>query len=98
MSSTSFPVTFLYGVSKFLFSALALAFCISLLISFVVAMTVIPFFCSRFLKVGHQARVHGRSRIGEHDQGEWHREHARSDHPKMSWWDRFNAAFQQRVQ
>src|SRR6202012_3990358 len=45
-----FPVTFLYGVSKFLFSALALAFCISLLISFVVAMTVIPLFCSRFLK------------------------------------------------
>ena len=45
-----FPVTFLYGVSKFLFSALALAFCISLLVSFVVAMTVIPLFCSRFLK------------------------------------------------
>lgn len=45
-----FPVTFLYGVSKFLFSALALAFCISLLLSFVVAMTVIPLFCSRFLK------------------------------------------------
>ncbi len=46
-----FPVTFLYGVSKFLFTALALSFCISLLISFVVAMTVIPLFCSRFLKV-----------------------------------------------
>ena len=47
---TFFPVTFLYGVSKFLFSALALAFCLSLLASFVVAMTVIPLFCSRFLK------------------------------------------------
>jgi multidrug efflux pump subunit AcrB len=45
-----FPVTFLYGVSKFLFSALALSFCVSLLLSFVVAMTVIPLFCSRFLK------------------------------------------------
>ncbi|HUJ51903.1 MAG TPA: efflux RND transporter permease subunit [Bryobacteraceae bacterium] len=45
-----FPVTFLYGVSKFLFSALALAFCLSLLASFVVAMTVIPLFCSKFLK------------------------------------------------
>jgi multidrug efflux pump subunit AcrB len=45
-----FPVTFLYGVSKFLFSALALAFVLSLLASFVVAMTVIPLFCSRFLK------------------------------------------------
>jgi hydrophobic/amphiphilic exporter-1 (mainly G- bacteria), HAE1 family len=45
-----FPVTFLFGVGKFLFSALALAFCLSLLASFVVAMTVIPLFCSRFLK------------------------------------------------
>jgi HAE1 family hydrophobic/amphiphilic exporter-1 len=45
-----FPVTFLFGVGKFLFSALALAFCLSLLASFVVAMTVIPLFCSKFLK------------------------------------------------
>ena len=45
-----FPVTLLIGVSKFLFSSLALAFCLSLLASFVVAMTVIPLFCSRFLK------------------------------------------------
>ncbi len=45
-----FPVTSLFGVSKFLFSALALSFCLSLVISFAVAMTVIPLFCSRFLK------------------------------------------------
>jgi multidrug efflux pump subunit AcrB len=51
-----FPVTFLYGVSKFLFSSLALAFVLSLLASFVVSMTVIPLFCSRFLKgVDHAA-------------------------------------------
>jgi multidrug efflux pump subunit AcrB len=48
-----FPVTMLYGVSKFLFGALALAFCLSLLASFVIAMTVIPLFCSRFLKSAH---------------------------------------------
>jgi multidrug efflux pump subunit AcrB len=52
-----FPVTFLYGVSKFLFSALALAFCLSLLASFVVAMTVIPLFCARFLRNVHH--THG---------------------------------------
>jgi len=58
-----FPVTLLYGVSKFLFSALALAFCLALLASFVVSMTVIPLFCSRFLSAvphghgeGHAAR------------------------------------------
>lgn len=45
-----FPVTLLYGVSKFLFSALALAVVISLFASYFVAMTVIPLFCARFLK------------------------------------------------
>jgi len=48
-----FPVTLLVGVSKFLFSSLALAFCLSLLASFVVAMTVIPLFCSKFLRGVH---------------------------------------------
>src|SRR5215471_2701458 len=45
-----FPVTFLYGVSKFLFSALALAVVLSLFASFIVAMTVVPLFCARFIK------------------------------------------------
>jgi len=53
-----FPVIFLYGVAKFLFSALALAFCLSLLASYVVAMTVIPLFCSRFLKAQPHGEVH----------------------------------------
>jgi multidrug efflux pump subunit AcrB len=50
-----FPVTLLVGVSKFLFSSLAAAFCLALLASFVVAMTVIPLFCSKFLKGFHHA-------------------------------------------
>ncbi|HEY2842621.1 MAG TPA: efflux RND transporter permease subunit, partial [Bryobacteraceae bacterium] len=45
-----FPVTFLYGVSKYLFSALALAVVLSLFASFIVAMTVVPLFCARFIK------------------------------------------------
>ncbi len=45
-----FPVTFLYGVSKFLFSALALAVVLSLFASYVVALTVVPLFCARFIK------------------------------------------------
>ncbi len=50
-----FPVTFLYGVSKFLFSALALAVVVSLFVSYFVAMTVIPLFCARFLRTLHPA-------------------------------------------
>lgn len=57
-----FPVTLLFGVSKFLFSALALSFVLAMLASYVVAMTVIPLFCARFLKAvpGH----------GEHHEAE----------------------------
>ena len=47
-----FPVTLLYGVSKFLFSSLALAVVLSLFASYVVAMTVVPLFCARFMKDG----------------------------------------------
>src|SRR5580698_2330730 len=50
-----FPVTLLYGVSKFLFSSLALAVVLSVFASYVVAMTVVPLFCARFLKhTGHE--------------------------------------------
>ncbi|MGA2742775.1 MAG: efflux RND transporter permease subunit, partial [Bryobacteraceae bacterium] len=47
-----FPVTLLYGVSKFLFSSMALAVVLSLFASYVVAMTVVPLFCARFM--GHK--------------------------------------------
>lgn len=45
-----FPVTFLYGVSRFLFSALAVAVVLALFASYIVAMTVVPLFCARFIK------------------------------------------------
>jgi multidrug efflux pump subunit AcrB len=79
------PVVFLYGVSKFLFSALAMAFCLSLLASFVVAMTVIPLFCSRFLKQVQHAEGH------ELNKGEYDVEPEKA--AGRSWMDRFNAAF-----
>ena len=48
-----FPVVFLYGVSKYLFTALALAVVLSLVASYLVAMTVVPLFCARFIKSAH---------------------------------------------
>jgi multidrug efflux pump subunit AcrB len=44
-----FPVMFLFGVAKYLFSALALAVVLAMLASYVVAMAVIPIYCARFL-------------------------------------------------
>ena len=49
-----FPVVFLYGVSRFLFVALALAVIFSLFASYFVAMTVVPLFCAKLMKK-HQA-------------------------------------------
>jgi multidrug efflux pump subunit AcrB len=76
-----FPVTFLYGVSKFLFSALALAVVISLFASYLVAMTVIPLFCSRFLKAVPHVESHPEYEIEP------------TSAVGGSWWDRFTARF-----
>jgi multidrug efflux pump subunit AcrB len=48
-----FPVVFLYGVSRFLFTALALSVVLSLFASYAVAMTVVPLFCARFIHNPH---------------------------------------------
>ena len=80
-----FPVTLLYGVSKFLFTALALAVVISLFASYIVAMTVIPLFCSRFLK----AIPHAGHNEGKEDEYEVEPTTA----ARKSWWDRFTSGF-----
>ncbi len=81
-----FPVTFLYGVSKFLFSALALAVVISLFASYVVAMTVIPLFCSRYL----QAVPHASGEVGQEYDVE------PTAAVGKSRWERFTAGFNRR--
>ena len=48
-----FPVTLLFGVSKYLFSALALAVVFALAASYFDAVTVVPLFCAYFLKPAH---------------------------------------------
>jgi hydrophobic/amphiphilic exporter-1 (mainly G- bacteria), HAE1 family len=75
-----FPVTFLFGVSKYLFSALALAVVIALCASYFDAVTVVPLFCAFFLKGIHG---HGQA-AGEHKKSWSERFHAR-----------FNAKFEQ---
>ena len=74
-----YPVTLLAGVSKFLFSALALSFALAMLASYIVAMTVIPLFCARFLKAVPGAHGHG--------------EAAHVQDARLSLFGRFNRAF-----
>ena len=56
-----FPVILLAGVSKYLFTALALAVVLALFASYVVAMTVVPLFCAKFIRLepGHGHGTHG---------------------------------------
>jgi HAE1 family hydrophobic/amphiphilic exporter-1 len=53
-----FPVIFLYGVSRFLFIALAMAVVLSLLASYLVAMTVVPLFCAKLIRGPHLTHEH----------------------------------------
>jgi multidrug efflux pump subunit AcrB len=53
-----FPVVFLYGVSRYLFTALALGVVLSLFASYFVALTVVPVFCAKLLKE-HSAEARG---------------------------------------
>src|SRR5436305_2301964 len=83
-----FPVTFLYGVSKFLFTALALAVALSLFASYAVALTVVPLFCARFIK----APAHHGTPSSERP--------VTVDRPRRRWsvGDRFNVWFNNRFE
>ncbi len=48
------PVVFLTGVGKFLFTPLALSVTFAMLASYVVALTLVPVYCSKFLKPASQ--------------------------------------------
>ena len=72
-----FPVTFLYGVSRYLFTALALSVVLSLFASYFVAMAVVPLFCAYLIK-GHQS--HATRTDGDEEAHE-------------GWRKRFNAGF-----
>ena len=60
-----FPVVLLKGVSKYLFTALALTVVIALFCSYVVAMTVVPLFCSRFIKHTKHDHEHESAQKGD---------------------------------
>jgi multidrug efflux pump subunit AcrB len=82
-----FPVTLLEGVSKFLFTAMAVSVVISLAASYFVAMTVVPLFCSKYLKLDNPEH------ISETDPAE-----ARTLKGSPGWGTRFNTAFNHRFE
>ena len=82
-----FPVIFLYGVSRFLFSALALAVVLALFASYFIALTVVPLFCAKLVKgVKHGAG----QRISDQN------ETTPQTKVRQSWSTRFHEAFNAR--
>jgi multidrug efflux pump subunit AcrB len=53
-----FPVTLFYGVSRYLFTDLALGVVLSIFASYIFAMTVVPLYCAHFIRIDH-TQVHG---------------------------------------
>ncbi|HEY6418311.1 MAG TPA: efflux RND transporter permease subunit [Candidatus Binataceae bacterium] len=66
------PVMFLFGVAKYLFSALALSVVLAMMGSYVVAMSVIPIYCARFL-TSEAAMAHAQSGAASSGDGAEHR-------------------------
>ncbi|HTW78422.1 MAG TPA: efflux RND transporter permease subunit [Terracidiphilus sp.] len=60
-----FPVTFLSGISKYIFAPLGLGVVLSIFASYFFAMTVVPLFCAKFVRLDHHSEEHGK---GEHKQ------------------------------
>jgi multidrug efflux pump subunit AcrB len=49
-----FPVSFLSGISKYIFSPLALGVVLSIFASYFFAMTVVPLYCANFIRLSHE--------------------------------------------
>ena len=75
-----FPVTFFYGVSKYLFTDLALGVVLSIFASYIFAMTVVPLYCAQFIRI--DAHAHGREAA-----------RSRASAAAESWSQQFNEQF-----
>src|SRR6201986_1807177 len=58
-----FPVTFLSGVSRYIFTPLALGVVLSIFASYIFAMTVVPLFCATFIRISHEEAGAGHGKV-----------------------------------
>jgi multidrug efflux pump subunit AcrB len=65
-----FPVTFLSGISKYIFTPLGLGVVLSIFASYFFAMTVVPLFCANFIHLHHEE---GAAAVNVHGRRNWFR-------------------------
>jgi len=90
-----FPVALLYGVSRYLFTALALSVVFSLFASYMVAMTVVPLYCARFIEP-HKADASEEEEIDDEKHIEYHKPTCLSFFQRLV--RAFNSRFQQMLE
>ena len=81
-----FPVTLLYGVSKYLFTALAISVVLALFASYFVAVSVVPLYCAHLLK----GEAHREAATAEGEPPD--------PAARLSWGARFHAKFNARFE
>jgi multidrug efflux pump subunit AcrB len=94
---TFFPVVFLTGIGKFLFTPLAISVALALGASYLMAMTLVPLCCARFLKArpnatgpsGHGATESDRAR----DEAPEHLNTRTPEHPNPGFFGRFERLY-----
>lgn len=59
-----FPVTFFNGISKYIFTPLALGVVLSIFASYFFAMTVVPLYCAKFIHLKHEDKDSKPSKLG----------------------------------
>ena len=77
-----FPVASFTGVSKYIFTPLALGVVLSIFASYFFAMTVVPLYCAKFITIKHEE--------GEHE--------GHDGHEKQGFFARFERKFNQKFQ
>ena len=59
-----FPVSFFSGVSKYIFTPLALGVVLSIFASYFFAMTVVPLYCAKFIRLKDEGEHDGEEKLG----------------------------------
>ncbi len=81
-----FPVTFLSGISRYIFTPLALGVVLSIFASYIFAMTVVPLFCATFITVSHEEHEEGQGRQGFF--GRFERKFNEKFQAMLNWYER----------
>jgi multidrug efflux pump subunit AcrB len=87
-----FPVTFFSGISKYIFTPLALGVVLSIFASYFFAMTVVPLYCAKFIRVQHKDQERNKSGLFARFEGTFNEKYE----GMLNWYERLAKRAMQR--